>query len=159
LLALVVAGLAWWTSHQKLRLDLYNRRFDVYSRTLDFFQELSAWKPTELEKISTSFQVSPELRTTQRAFIKAKMEARFLFREDSGIQELLEQMHIDTIWIFGYNRNSQQLKTQTEMMLSGFREFTERSARIHESIPLLEKKLEDYLDFRAVGRARKRWWA
>jgi hypothetical protein len=111
LIALTVAmasayftGTASWTSREKLRLDLYNRRFDIYSRTLDFYHALSGWIPTELEKRETSLQDSLELRTTQRAFIKASREAGFLFDDDSGIQKLLEQMHTDSIGIIGYLR-------------------------------------------------------
>lgn len=151
-------GLASWTSHQKLRFDLYNRRFDIYSRTLDFYHALLAWEPTDLEKTTTSLQDSPELRTTQRAFIKAKQEARFLFREDSGIQKQLEQMHDDTIGIIGYKRDRvAKLNGQTKMMISEYETFAERLNRINGSIPLLEQQMSEYLDFRAIGLAGKIW--
>ena len=64
------AGVASWTSRERLRLDLYNRRFEIYSRTLDFYHALLEWKPTESERMTTSLQDSPELRTTHRVFIK-----------------------------------------------------------------------------------------
>ena len=100
-----IAGAAWWTSREKLRLDLYNRRFETYSRTLDFYYALSDWTPTELEKASTSLQDSRELSKTQRAFIKASREAQFLFDDGSGIHQLLEQMHKDTVQFIGYRRD------------------------------------------------------
>ena len=153
-----VAALAAWTNLQKLRLDLYNRRFDVYSRTLDFYHEISEWNPTELEKSSTSLSDSSELRATQRAFIKASREARFLFGENSEIQKLLEQMHKDTIGIIGYNRDfAPKIAGQTGMVLPAYKEFAERLNRIDESIPLLEKHLSGYLDFHTIGRANKMW--
>jgi hypothetical protein len=154
LLALFVAYLAWRTNSQKLRLDLYDRRFDIYSRTLDFYNALHAWEPTEEEKATTSLRDSPGLRATQIAFIKASREAGFLFGQGSGIQKQLEQMHSDTIWIIGYKRDSHKLNGQPEVVLAQHQRFTERLNRLNETIPALEKDLQRYLDFHAIGRAR-----
>jgi len=152
------AGFGWRTNHQKLRLDLYNRRFDVYSRTLDFYHALQEWEPTDVEKTTTSLHDSPELRATQRAFIKAKEEARFLFDDDAGIHGQLEQMHKDTIGIIGYKRDyAPKLGGQTQMIIAAHAEFTERLNRINDAIPALQKALSDYLDFHAVGQAGKMW--
>src|SRR5216684_1445740 len=87
-----VAFAAWRTSREKLRLDLYNRRFDIYSRTLDLLHILETWQPSELEKNSASLQQSPDLEKAQRAFVKASREAQFLFDDASGVHKLLEQM-------------------------------------------------------------------
>jgi len=89
----------------EVRLDLYDRRFDVYARTLDFYHALLAWQPTDLEKSSHSLRDSPELGASQKAFIKAKQEALFLFAADSGIQEHLEKIHEDSIGIIGAKRD------------------------------------------------------
>lgn len=156
------AGIAAWSNRQKLRLDLYNRRFDVYSRALDFYHALLRWEPTELEKETNSLLDSPELRTTQTAFIKAKAEARFLFAEKSGIRKVLEEMHDDTIGIIGFKRDlSPKLAGQTEMMLLAYAKFSEQLNRVNAAIPLLEDRLSDYLDFHVIGRAVRvgRWWA
>ena len=42
--AACAAGYAAYISNEKLRLDLYNRRFEVYSRTIDFYQVLKKWR-------------------------------------------------------------------------------------------------------------------
>jgi hypothetical protein len=145
-------ALAWRINYQKLRLDLYNRRFDVYSRTLDFYHAILEWQPTDSEKSSHSLQDSPKLEAAQRAFIKASREALFLFAEDSGIQKQLEQMHADTIGIIGAKRDLfPELHGQPEMIRSEHAKLEERMERINEAIPLLEKNLLRYLNFRAVG--------
>jgi hypothetical protein len=141
------AATASWTSRERLRLDLYNRRFDVYSRTLDFYHALLEWKPTDLEKATTSLENSSELRTSQRAFIKASREAQFLFHDSSGIKEQLEQIHTDSIAIIGYLRDSlPKLIGRPEFILAN-QECDECWKRFHDAIPSLEKKMSKYLDF------------
>lgn len=146
-------GFAWRTTHQKLRLDLYNKRFDVYSRTLDFYHALSEWgRPTDSEMASTSLQDSPELRAAQKAFIKASREAGFLFDKDSGIQKRLEQMHYDTMGVIGYKRHLGP-KLVGPALISATAEFAECLKRITNASPTLEQMMMEYLDFRVIGRA------
>ncbi len=144
------AGGVWWTNREKLRLDLYNRRFEVYSRTLDFYHALLEWKPTEQEKSETSLRDSPELRTAQRAFIKASREARFLFDAVSGIQNQLEQMHNDSIAIIGYLRDFLPKLIGGPTFATENKKCDECWNRIHNGIPALEQKLSLYLDFHTL---------
>ena len=143
------AGAAWWISREKLRLDIYNRRFDVYSRTLDFYHALSEWNPTDAEKKAKSLQDSPELRATQRAFIKASRESQFLFDDDSGVHRQLEQLHNDTMGIIGYKRDI-ALALNGPDLVPELREFEARLKRVTDSMPLLENKMSKYLDFHAL---------
>lgn len=145
-----LAGAVWWTNREKLRLDLYNRRFDVYSRTLDFYHALLEWKPTEREKSETSLRDSPELRTAQRAFIKASREARFLFDAASEIQNQLEQVHSDSIAIIGYLRDFLPKLIGGPMFVTENKKCDECWNRIHSAIPALEQKLSLYLDFHTL---------
>ena len=66
------------TNRKKLKLDLYNKRFEVYSVALEFYQEL------------TGNGASTDL---VRKFIKKKEAAQFLFSEDPSIYSLLNEMH------------------------------------------------------------------
>jgi hypothetical protein len=144
------AGVASWTSRERLRLDLYNRRFEVYSRTLDLYHALLEWKPTETERMTTSLRDSPELRTTQRAFIKASREAQFLFKDVSGIKKQLEQIHSDSIRIIGYLRDFLPKLNGRPEFISANQECDECWKRFHEAIPSLEEKMSEYLDFHAL---------
>lgn len=148
-LSVCFAGLAFWTSREKLRLDLYNRRFDVYSRTLDFYHALLGWAPTQSEKGTASLQDSPELIATQKAFIKASREAQFLFKDGSGIKTQLEQVHEDSIGIIGLKRDVLPKLNGPELI-----PFNEKCdvcwKRFHEAIPSLEGKMSDYLDFHRI---------
>jgi hypothetical protein len=161
IISVCFAGAVWWTSHEKLRLDLYNRRFDVYSRTLDFYHALLGWQPTELEKATTSLNDSPELGNTQKAFIKASREAQLLFDDTSEIQKQLEQMHEDTIWWIGYKRDCAGKPFDPPTVISMNNEFTERRKRVDNSLWHIESGLSAYLDFHRFslwGSIHRRKW-
>jgi len=117
---------------------------------LDLYHALLGWKPTELEKTTTSLQNSPELTTAQRAFIKAKSEAQFLFDDASDIKKQLEQIHEDSIAIIGYLRDFfPKLNTGPEF-ISANEKCDECGKRFHDSIPSLEKKMSQYLNFHTL---------
>lgn len=65
----------WITARDKLRLDLYDRRFEVYLSALDFMQALMMW---------TSVPVGERL-PKRIAFIRASRESRFLFADELRI--------------------------------------------------------------------------
>jgi len=140
-------GFAAWTGREKLRLDLYNRRFDIYSRTLDFYHVFLVWNPSEKEKRTTSLCDSPTLDATQRAFIKASRESQFLFK-DREITKLLEQMHKDSIKIIGYKRDTSLFATPQLVPL--VEETGACWKRINETMPFLEKRMAQYLDFHRI---------
>jgi hypothetical protein len=150
-----VAFAAWRTSREKLRLDLYNRRFDIYGRTLDLIHILQAWNPSEREKIVTSLESSPELVKAQQAFVKASREAQFLFDDASGIHKLLEQMNADVIAVIGFKRDIGPNLLGAEFACE-HQKFIERMNRIYAATPLLEKGMKKYLDFHALSTWR--WW-
>jgi hypothetical protein len=151
ILSAIFAGAAWWISREKLRLDLYNRRFDIYLKTLDFWHALSTWNPTQNEKDSTDLQDSRELWDYQRAFIKASREAQFLFEDESGIHKLLECIHSDGMGIIGFKRDlAPKIAGMHEAMQSSYNQFLERQQRMDRSIFVLEEKLAPYLDFHSL---------
>jgi len=102
--ALMACFLAWIayqqldTNRKKLKLDLYNKRFEVYSVTLEFYQELIG------EGASTSLV---------RKFIEKKEVAKFLFYEDPSIYSLLNEMHDKSFKInaANNNRNSPEVRS------------------------------------------------
>jgi hypothetical protein len=155
LASLFIAASAFWTSREKLRLDLYNRRFDVYSRALDYAHSLDDWIPTDAERASHSLQDSADLERTKRAFIKASRESQFLFKDTSGVHKLLEQMHADSFGIIGHRRDvAPNLGPLGPDALPLCKEFDKRVERFHASIGALEQAMSKYLDFHAVASWR-----
>ena len=64
-------------NQNKLKLDLYNKRFNIYSITLKFHQELMS------EGLA---------KGTHREFIEAKQSSKFLFHH----KEILDKEILDT---------------------------------------------------------------
>ncbi len=81
-LAFVVAFFALWVSADKLRLDLYNKRFDIYLRTLKFQQALF-----RTGKDDGTFAA------LQTDFMIASRESIFLFSPKSGVCGQLRKLH------------------------------------------------------------------
>lgn len=73
----------WKTNQEKLRLDLYNRRFDIFVRVLDYYQDIFA----------ASSDIETHLQIRQK-FIRAVRESRFLFPQSSSIHRHLEEMQM-----------------------------------------------------------------
>ncbi len=75
------------TNKKKLKLDLYHKRFDIYSVALKFYSEVVVSKITQ---------------ETHRDFIEAKNASSFLFSKDPSIPELLNEMHFRSFKISGF---------------------------------------------------------
>jgi hypothetical protein len=80
-IALVISAFAFFVASEKLRLDLYNKRFEVYQRTVKFYMAMFAEDK------------DPEaLALLRRDFIIASREAQFLFSPKSGVYGLLVKL-------------------------------------------------------------------
>jgi hypothetical protein len=142
-IAVLVALIAFWQSkinNNKLRLDLYNRRFDVYSKTLEFFIFLLSYNPNPETK---------ELcKNLHKDFIKAFRETKFLFDDTSKVYDLLKQMNDKAFIIIGFKEQGAELakadpgefnKMNTQSM--------EALQWFNEAIPKLEEAMAPYLNF------------
>jgi hypothetical protein len=84
--ALSVTGYFAWhqkkIAEQKLRFDLFERRFAIFDSIFDFYNALIAWKGTEADGIA------------RQRFFRAYQEARFLFSRESQIETLMGEMNV-----------------------------------------------------------------
>jgi len=151
--SLSFTGLGSWLNREKLRLDLYNRRFDIYSHTLDLLHALESWNPTAAEKGAHSLQDSPDLDKALKAFTKASRESQFLFADHSGIHENLERLHSAAIALIGFKRDAGPNLTGPDL-LGAFADSQQRSETMLKMPPILEKAMKKYLDFHGLNL----WW-
>ena len=75
----IISFRQWKTAHEKLRLDLYARRLELYLTVLDVEDCLPTWTGTEEEL------------AVLRSFKRAKREARFMFPPDSEVPGIFER--------------------------------------------------------------------
>lgn len=143
--ALIAAFVAWvayqqWrTNTEKLRLDLYNRRFDVYAQTLAFYQALVIYDP--------AFN-GDDFRRVRADFIKACRESRFLFDKESTISSIMNKMLDKSYVVSGFK------ETAKDMANADTEAFSKMSTESHDtlmvfgiSIEKLENALAPYLNF------------
>src|SRR5882724_1578744 len=70
----------WKTNQEKLRLDLYSRRYNIYESVLTLQQALIYWdKAPEIEQ-----------KEMMLLFFKSMHESRFLFPGNSGVFEFMQ---------------------------------------------------------------------
>jgi hypothetical protein len=85
-----ISCLQWKNNQEKLRLDLYERRFAIYMHVLDFHRELLRWGDTEDQK------------SLEQPFTRAVRESKFLFPESSGVYEFLEEFSSHAFYITNF---------------------------------------------------------
>lgn len=133
IMALFLAYIAYQQmaiNKRKLNLDLYNKRFAVYSDTLRFYQEL-------MEK-----DISQE---THRAFIGSKEASKFLFSNDPSIYELLDLMHSESFKVIGFNRHGKEV-SDTVQFVELYKGAIETHSWFEKKLQELKSKMEPYLN-------------
>jgi hypothetical protein len=124
------------TAKEKLRLDLYNRRFDIYSTTLSLYNELIVWEGTK------------EQKALQMPFIKAFRESQFLFSRD--VYEVLERFQKNAFVIIMFENVKPMLSSLGE---EGMKQVEKRTNAVNEisiSLPEIELRMAPFLDFHKI---------
>lgn len=120
------------TNRNKLKLDLYNKRFDIYSSALKFYQEITAGESS---------------KTTRIHFIIHKESARFLFSNTPKIYNILDGMHEKSFVIISFKENSSELKNSPDAFTKAMNESNEALKWFGGIMPELNKEMGKYLRF------------
>jgi hypothetical protein len=136
LVAAFVAAITWFqwkTNREKLRLDLYQRRFEIYLRVLDF--HVALWQQDE-----------PKLDVLHVPFMKASWESKFLFPKESGIYDFLDEYNLRTARVRVY-RTPLGAASQGDVSQEERAQLIEDKIWIKDCIGILDEKLGPYLKF------------
>jgi len=114
----------------KLKLDLYNKRFEIYTDTLTFYQELIG------EEVS---------KETHKKFISSKEASFFLFSTDKTIYALLEQMHTESFKVIGFKKHGKELSGSPKHFIESNDSSLKVQAWFTDKIPELREKMSKYL--------------
>jgi len=129
-------------ANAKLKLDLYNKRFDIYKAVLDFHND-------GFVKDGTN-----ESKNIDRQFIKAFRESKFIFNPEDGIDKLINNIMQTRSKIVHYQTELE--KDDLEKFLDRIDESEHRSIlsslRLENSSNMMkiEIKLEKYLMFKEI---------
>ena len=140
LIAVFVAFVAyrqWMVARQKLRLDLYDKRFTVFEVALKVYQE--SLGETELTE--------PAYEELHRKFITAMIEARFLFSVDSGIAKVMEDFNKSIFVVKGSRRIMKTSGIPPEELNKVFNKFTDEQMLFPNKLEDLERRMKPYLTF------------
>lgn len=130
------------TAREKLRLDLYNRRFSIYERAMEYQYSII---------IGDEGVLRPEFEEIERNFTRAIHESRFLFSKESGVHDILQELSNETL-----------AEVQLRRVTSRSPQYAQKVAKESENHGLtsrkllveiaerLEKALSQYLDFHKI---------
>lgn len=116
----------------KLKLDLYNRRFEIYTRVLNY---------CNLFMMGDSKGVDyPEKKIN---FIVAFRESNFLFESNSGIYEIIKDLMQTCSFIEFYHANEKGITFDNNK----HDDVISKQNSIEEKLITLEKAMSPYLKF------------
>jgi ABC-type multidrug transport system fused ATPase/permease subunit len=130
----VISRRQWQTANEKLRLDLYDRRFEIYLAVLDFYQALVLWEGTEA-------QIALQL-----PFLRAYRESMFIFPAKSGVYELLTEFQSHAYNVTQYER-FRSIFRSAGMLPIKTSERLDSQKWIVKSIETLEEKMKPFISF------------
>jgi hypothetical protein len=132
---------AWWTTREKLRLDLFDRRFAIFKAAVDFSNILSVWTGSE------------EQLAARQLFARSVIESQFLFSKKSGIFAILGEMQEKSLRRFA----ADQLLARTDRgsMPNKCLEAADESMEalhwiLFSAIPELTEKMKPFLNFHTL---------
>jgi hypothetical protein len=135
-IALAIAALSFFVAFERFRLDLYNKRFEIYLRTVRFYQALM--KPKEGEEEA--------FKALQTDFIIASRESQFLFAPNSGIHDLLSKLNRASFKIIG-TRETPKEGMPPEFIINATKEFGAAMSLWNSSMEHLEALIAPYLNY------------
>lgn len=144
---IVVATFVAWIGFQqfrigrdKLRLDLYQRRFTVYERTLSLYHYLYGTKEALQSK---------DFSESLKYFITSYRESQFLFDDEPGVFRLLKEFHTKAAKIIGFKRDGGELLRSDPREYLKLQEDVQNAlASTEEMLNELERLIAPYLSFR-----------
>ena len=123
----------------KVKLDLYNKRFNVYVSALEYYQAM--WKQTD-----------GDLKEKGAEFIKCYRESLFLFSEKDGIYETLTKIKNDGAVVSTYEEYKKE--GHGVHSIGNFEVLQQKSVeakqKIGDDLQVLEKQMAKYIDFKVV---------
>lgn len=129
----------WALAREKLRLDLYDRRFEIFTSIFDFYDAMISWKGT------------PEQEEARKKFFRAYQESGFLFTKESGIEALLKMLNDEGAKVIGFKEHSDSYKSDPTFMIDQLKKTTDIQLRIFdEGLAKLRAAMHQYLDFSKV---------
>lgn len=121
---------------EKLRLDLYDRRFEIFSSIFDFYEAMISWEGT------------PDQIAARGRFFRAYQESAFLFTKESGITDLLKMLNDGGAKVIGFKENSHHYKSDPKLLIDQLNKTNDVLLKeFEDGLSKLRAAMHQYLDF------------
>ena len=121
---------------EKLRLDLYNRRFEIFSSIFDLYEVMISWEGTA------------EQTAVRTRFFRAYQESGFLFRKESGIEDLLKQLNDEATKVIDFRKNPERYQSDPKRYIEHLQKMTDIQLGVfEEGLKKLKLAMSEYLNF------------
>ena len=107
IVALVMSGFQTLVNRERLGIDLYDRRFEIYSRSMDLYLTLPEYKNFNNLTEDQKTQVK-EYKKILKEYVKYEKESIFLFEKKDSVIELIKELRtkIEVIVFYIYHTDS-----------------------------------------------------
>jgi hypothetical protein len=123
-------------ARERLRYDLFERRLEIFSSIFGFYKALISWSG------------APEQIAARDRFFKAYQESGFLFKKESGIEELLKDLNEKGTKVIGFKEYGENLRVDPELYLKHFNETQEiQTYGFERGLAKLKSGVAEYLNF------------
>lgn len=142
ILGLYIAYRQYRLAQNKLRFELYQKRFAIYESTLEFHQKIINSNIATIQ--------SEAFNLVQNKFIKSMRESQFLFESSSGVFQLLNELHTKSFKITGFRMNEQEFAEYSDLFIKMQKEMFDSIEFFDKSIYSIETMMAPYLDFKKI---------
>jgi hypothetical protein len=123
-------------AREKLRHDLYNRRFEIFTSLFDFYNAMIFWKkPPTVEQ-----------QAARQRFFRAYQESVFLFTKESGIADLLNTLNDKGNAIID-RPDPSIYKGNSDLLIEEDKKHTDNLRAFESGLEQLRAAMYPYLDF------------
>jgi len=142
---LIISFCQFRISGAKTRIDLYNKRFEIYLSTLNYYQAIMSM--IDHHENEEWFQ---KTNIAAMNFIKSCRESKFLFKKEDKIFDILENFRKDAdCFLLYYRENKKENKDRT-LLKNLFEQKLKSIDNFEKNLLELEKNMQKYLQFDTI---------
>ncbi len=124
-------------ARDKLRLDLFDRRYKAFESIFPYYNAIIGWRETDKQK---------EARTN---FFMAYHQSRFLFGE--SVESIFKELVDAGNKVIGFRENRDLFKDDPELLIKGFKETQNILLNVFDThLSWLKSAIQPYIDFTKV---------
>jgi hypothetical protein len=126
-------------AREKLRHDLFERRWSIFSSIFDYYYAIISWRGT------------PDQMAVRDRFFRAYQESRFLFSKESGIEDVLKELNDKGAKVIGFKEHGEEFRSDPELYLKSFKEVQQiQTYDFQEALAKVKSAMAGYLNFHEV---------